>query len=527
MHHPISILKILGLLLFFLLFFLSAALPVRAVEEILLQRMQKEENPGHTRIVLYLSALPEFSMENSGQRVDLLLRGVEVADSLKSLPEDENVVKILLADKARDLLVSTLLRRPPQQVVSESQNGPPRIRMDIYWDGPDASRPAVAFRIADMPPRKAGRKATLFQQESPWAGHWRDFFRDYRSSWKLTLPLRYTLPQLPVLVSDEQSPLWPLQQHADNGMFLSLLQAAGSLEGLTPEQVYLRDLLVAEAQLRTDALDAGVARLDQLRRQEGAEQVRVEYLTAYGQALDGQPVVAQLTLQALLQRIAGEQHPLQPEIQLLYAETALVSKQDQVALEHLSSSEISWPDRLLPIVQLRRADARAGLGELPQALEAYHELVDEPGLFDSCLFSCNRAAFSAFEAKDYAFATELYRRLVEMTADRPGHDLILFAAGAAAYESGDLAWGMIGLQRAVLDSPNTEGGDRAALRLIDHSVFSGGDLELSQAAIDYGKLAQDSRFLNVREESQFQAGSGARSARGAWCQCRRTDDLPA
>ena len=488
MRQPIQIVKVIGLLLFLLLFLMSATMTVQGAEPITLLDMQKQENPSYTRMVFNFSSLPEFSSNHSGQRVDLLLNNVQLSPTLKKLPEDEKVVKILLAEKKQELMVSILLRRHPKQVVIESQQNPSRVVMNIYWDSDNATRPAVAFRIEDMPPRKAGRRAAQFQLESPWKGRWDEFFRDFRTYWKLELPISFTLPQLPALIEDDQSPLWLLQQHADNNMFLSLIQTATGLSGLDQQQLYLRDLLLAEAQLRSGAIEAGVARLDSLRRKEGTQQARVEYLTTYGQALEGQPLVAQLTLQQLLPQLA-ENHPLLPPIHLLFAETALASGQDRVALEHLQSGDLNWPDSLLVPLEMRIADAKAGLGELDEALAGYRDLAEEPGLFDYYRFSLNRAAFSAFKNKNYTFSSTLYRKLVEPLKEEPG----------------DMGWGMIGLQRATLDRPDTEGGDRGELRLIDRKVINGGELELVQAVNEYAQLGAKSQFRPVREESRFKS----------------------
>ena len=220
MRHPVQIVKYIGVLLFLLLFFMSVTMTVQAAEPITLLTMQKQENPGFTRITLEFSTLPKFTMEDSGQRVDLLLNNVQLSPKLHNLPEDEKVVKVLLAEKKQELMVSILLRRPPKQVVTESKQSPPRVIVDVYWDVDEVARPAVAFKISDMPPRKAGRRAARFQQESPWKDHWDKFFRDYRTYWKLELPINFTLPQLPALIVDEKSPLWPLQQHVNKNMFL-------------------------------------------------------------------------------------------------------------------------------------------------------------------------------------------------------------------------------------------------------------------------------------------------------------------
>ncbi len=504
MRQPIQIVKTIAIFLLLLLFFLSAAITVQAAGSVSMLDLQKVENPDYTRITFTFSELPKFTSEHSGQRVDLLLTNVKLGSGLRTLPESERVVNFMMAEKREELLVSILLRRHPQQVVTEVKQDPPRLVMDILWDVADSSRPAVAFRIADMPPRKAGRRAAKLLQESPWQGHWNDFFRDYRTYWKMDLPINFTLPQLPALITSEDSPLWPLQQHADKNMFLSLIQTATGLSKLDQQQIYLRDLLLVEAQLRTGATEAAVARLDSLRRREGGESVRVEYLTAYGQALNEQPYVALLTLQELLPSLV-ESDLLLPFIQFLTAEAALAVGKDQVALNYLQTTGIDWPASLQLPLEMRIADAHVGSGELEQAIAIYRDLVEEPGLLDFYRFSLNRAGFGAFKNGDYKFSSIIYRRLIEPFQEAPGDDLLLFAAGTSAYESGDLGWGMIGLQRATLDRPETEGGDRGKLRLVDHELIIGGELALAQAVDKYAKLGVRSQYFPVREEARFKS----------------------
>lgn len=502
MSYPSQIVKIFAVQLFLILLFLSSGLTVRAAEKVALTGMQKQEKIGSTRITLLFSELPDFKIEHNGQRVDLLLKNVRLSNQLRKLPEDETVVKILLAQKYQDLLTSILLRRPPTQVVTESKDQPARIVLDLFWEGESDARPGIAFRITDMPARKSGAKAKDFQKESPWDGRWRQFFSEYRTFWKLQLPLRYSLPLLAPLVTDQDSPLWPLQQFAAEGKWLSLLRKSNQVEGLSKEQLYTHSLLIAEAQIRSQATAAGLARLQTLANQPGPEQVRVDYLTAYGQAADGQPFVAQLTVQELLASLQDGE-PLLAVSYLLAAETALGSNQYQRALEYLQNDKINWPLQLLAVVDLRRADAQAGLGQLEPALAGYQALVEEPGLFEHYRYSLNLAAFSAYQSGAYDFSYQLYRQLSGLVKELPGADLIQFATGVSAYAAGDLDWGLIGLQKAHLDWPNEEGGQRAELRLIDHALLNGGDLELARAASSYGRLGKQAGARLVREEATF------------------------
>ncbi|SHJ81504.1 hypothetical protein SAMN02745165_03257 [Malonomonas rubra DSM 5091] len=504
MSYPTQIIKILGIALFLLLFFLSSVLPVRAASRVTLTGIEKKEDVGRTLISFNFTSLPEFAVESSGQRVDLLLQNVWVSAQMRKLPEDETVVKILFAQKQQELLTSLLLRRAPVEVRAESKLAPPRIEMELLWEGDTQARPGVAFRISDMPVRKAGKKAQEFEQKSPWDGRWNAFFREYRSDFKITIPQKYSLPSLPKLVMDSTSPLLPLQQFADEGKWLSLIRKAGQLQGLTVEQQEIRDLLLSEAQLRTDAVAAALYRLEQLQDQQTADPVRVDYLTAYAEAVAGQPMVAELQLQELLPTL-DKTAPLTSYCYLLAAETALAGKKPQQALDYLKTEKLPWPTSLLSLVDLRTADARAGLGELKEAVELYRELEEEEGLYGYYPAACNRAATSAFKVGEYATAGRFYGRLGEQQLET-GADLVQFAIGSSAYEAGDIDWGVIGLQKATLDWPGTEGGERAELRLIDHKLISGDEFELAKAATSYAQLAQHSAFRKVREEAFFKRG---------------------
>ncbi len=500
MNYPTQLFKIIAALLFFV----GLCSTVQAATVISLTKIEKQEQVSSTRITFYFSELPKFKVDRSGQRVELEFTAVRAAAQLRTVPEDEKVVKVLLAQKHDALLVSMLLRRPPVEVATSSLRDPVRVVMDLFWEGDQSARPAVAFRIADMPPRKTGRKAAAYSKKSPWQNNWPRFFRDYRSAWQLKLPLVYSRPTLPSLLTDSQSPLWPLQQAAKEKKWLSLLRDSNRISELDEQQNYLWQLLVAEAQLFTGAVDASAARLQRLSEQGGAEQVRVDYLTAYARALSGQPVVAQLGLQELLSGLPGD-HRLGPAISLLAAETALASNRDRRALAYLQNSAISWPAGYQSMVKLRTADARTGLGESKAGLASYADLLAKAGLFEFYRFSCNRAAFAAFKSADYQLARRFYRKLVAVTRDEPGGVLALWGLGAASYLAGDRKWGLIDLKKATLEYPSTEGVDRAALLLIDHQLLQADELGMVQASNGYQRLGRQAGHWKVREEATFKA----------------------
>ena len=490
---------------------LLVLLPLNVLAAPILNQMTKQETPGQTRISLFFSEVPDFNLKTTGQRIDLELNATTADEALRILPEDEMIMNVTLAERTGRLRVSILLRQPPQQVSAESPAGEARINVNIFWQESGSVRPGVAFNIAGMPARKAGRRAAAYQNRSAWEDDWYRFFAEYRQGWKVHLPLKYTLPELPFLVTDEDSPVMPLQEFADEGLFLSLLRAAGEVMNLTDEQRYQRDILVAEAQLRSDALEAGLARLEAMRKQSEKKSVRVEYLTAYAQAVAGQPIVGQLKLTQMLPDMADDD-AFTPLYHLLVAETDFAVQRDKDAVDHLTMENVQWPVELNDMLALRRADALAGAQQPDQATDAYKKLATDPEFLERHLFSMNRAAFAAFQSGAYDFSATLYRRLIEIIEQedsRPeGFDLLLFAAGVAAYEAGDTAWGKIGLEKAIYDKQSTEGAERGKLRLIDLKVIAGGEFELEKAVLEYGALAAQSTYRVVREESIFKKALG-------------------
>ncbi|MFO7811996.1 MAG: tetratricopeptide repeat protein [Pelovirga sp.] len=492
--------KIIGVCLFLLLFFLSLVLPAKAATTV--TGIQKQEDPSRTRVTVMLSQQTGFSVDSSGQRIDLLLAGASSDSTLQALPEDGTVVRMTLIRRHNDLVVSILMRRAPRRVSAEALDNPARIVLDIEWVGDDAARPGIAFRMTDVPSRRGGAVAPRLQQQSPWEDNWLEFFRDYRSDWDIRIPQRLTpLPPLDAVAATD-SVLLPLQQLADEGMPLSLLQSGMALQGLSVEERRQRDLMMGDAYLRTGSYAAGLARLGALRDLSADQQIRVDYLTGWGEAARDNAIGALLHLQINLMDLTADQ-PLALPIRLLHAEVALAASQHQLALDLLRDDELSWPDQLETVRRIRLADALAGLGERDRALSAYRELVDEPLLCEFYYASCQRAAHAAFQNRDFELSRRLYQPLALAFSNEQGADMVHFAAAAAVLEAGDPDWGWIGLERTTQDYPQSEGGDRAALRLLDIRMMNAQETTITAMASEYEAIGKRSPIRNVREEAFF------------------------
>ncbi len=492
--------KIIGVGLFLLLFFLSLVLPAKAATTV--SGIQKQEDPSRTRVTVMLSQPTAFSVDSSGQRIDLLLVGASSGPTLQALPEDGTVVRMTLIRRHSDLVVSMLMRRTPRRVSAEAQDNPARIVLDIEWIGDDAVRPGIAFRMPDVPPRRGSATALRQPQQSPWEDNWLGFFRDYRSDWDIRIPQRLTPPPALDAVAATDSALLPLQQLADERMYLSLLQSGLALQNLNAEESRQRDLMIGDAYLRTGSYAAGLARIGALRDLDADQQIRVDYLTAWGETARDNAIGALLHLQINLTDLAAK-HPLAVPIRLLHAEAALAASQHQLALDLLSKDGLTWPDDLERVRRIRLADALAGLEKRDRALSAYRELADEPLLCEFYYASCQRAAHAAFQARDIELSLRLYRPLVLAFSNEQGADMIHFAAAAAVFEAGDRDWGWIELERTNQDYPQSEGGDRAALRLLDIRMLNAQETASPTIAGEYAHIGQGSQIRNLREEAFF------------------------
>ncbi len=495
--------KKLTILLMGLAIWLQPVVPSFAADKPILLELQKHEGLSSTSITLIFDRLPEFSSDHSGQRLDILLSKSTVSDGLQRLPEDETVVKILLAEKSGDLLVSLLLRRPPKQIVSKSQKHPAQIKFDLYWDSARGSRPAVAFRIEGIPGRKGGRKVRDARQFPPWHESWQQLFKADLTPWEIDPAPNFSLPELPPLKIENPSPA--LKQRLDlvaEKRWLSLLRFLPQMPPVAENEQIVEELLLIEGLLRTDGVDAADQRLLKLEELQGQYRRRVDYLTDFVLATTGQPYAAYLKLVAQLKHLSAEDQ-FSPLMTLLAAETALGSGNDKDAAQLLANKKLRWPEGLRQLVLMRQADAAVGIESYSDALHNYRKLSRNAQLFDQYPRSRARAAWAAFQIGEYSRAASTYKELARQLVNQPQEDLAYFAAAAASYDAGDTEWAQIGLQKIYLEMPGTEGSDRAALRLQDHQVLIGGERAQATAVYQYADLAKNSRNRALREEATF------------------------
>lgn len=183
-------------------FFVGSVLPARAADSYTLHNLVKFDVFDQSRIVFDFSDLPEFRLETSGQRIDLLFSNTDVSSNLQVLPEDDKIVKVLLARKPNELLVSILLHKIPTRVTTIKTPSSKQIALNINWATDGARRPAVAFQLSGMPSAHATLKNISTPQfTSKYTGQWQDFskqsMRYLRFRCPYDIPFRNCLRGLP------------------------------------------------------------------------------------------------------------------------------------------------------------------------------------------------------------------------------------------------------------------------------------------------------------------------------------------
>ncbi len=459
-----------------------------------------------TQLVLEFSALPVYRMSTSGQRLDLLLSKTTAATTLGRLPEDDVIVKVLLAQKGQDLMVSFLLRRPPTRAQATAVQD--RLTIDLTWDkGQGVARPAIAFSVPGLPGTRPNGATAVLETRSAYAGRWAEFFREYRSPLEIAVPLRHQLPSLPdypfrLAGGELGTTLETLARGADWGKTLSALRALAPKvpPGGEGEAHFLA--LQAEVLIRTGALPQAKELLTRLLAGPlpPALNERLSYLQAFALAAGGRADLARSVLGSPAAKL-GANGPLRSYRALLYVELALAAGDARRALAALDADDLSWPEGLRSRRERRRADALAHSGQTESALALYRPLLDPSTELAACAFSLNQAAKAFAAAGDQRAAQRLYAML--------GSDLGLDGATRALAQVAE-AYLLIRLgeeQKArtllwkQVDSPYAEAAARSRLKLFDFDVLGGGEVERRRASAAYGELAAGAAQRPLREEA--------------------------
>ncbi|MEZ4483673.1 MAG: hypothetical protein R2864_03460 [Syntrophotaleaceae bacterium] len=475
----------------------------------LLTRMAKEDNLVSSRVTLEFSTIPAFRIVPSGQQVDLFFSDASVGSTLHLLPEDDKIVKILVAKSSKELMISLLLRQVPANISTTQIDATGTIDLELFWQQAGGSRPAVAFRISGLPSRQALTSSSQPLAQSPFSGRWHTFFTEYLPPLFLDLPLKVNLPSLPRHGFEETSApfaaVLDALSNADSLGALERLQGISETD-LNQQGLLSKQLLRAEALLRNGSTEPALAILEKLPRQQLKLplQQRAGYLHNLALVLAEDPYGAK-AWHADIEKLLADS-PYRYPFQLLQAEIALQDGDGKLALNKLSQPDQRWPEDLRSIRLQRIADAQVTSGQSKAALPYFRQQIQGSGLPADDGFSFQQAARAFYENQDWETTHQLYQQLAVLLSEADTTSQALYLSNLATYLGGEQDVAMLQFRQLREDYPGTRGDLLAWMKMLDHGLATREERHLLQGLRDYPSIISKTDNRRLREEAIFKLG---------------------
>jgi len=446
---------------------------------------------GSSRLVFDLTETPEVKLSRNGQRIEIRLGNTDASPTLRQLPENDRVVRVMLARQNNDLVISILLRRVPTHVASEFDPQFKRLNLDIAWGEQDQSRPGIAFHIPGIPSSKTPGGRHSPRTERPLEIDWEEFFQTDITPLEIKTYPEFTLPQLPPLV----------EQQTEQGQELANLIGTSN---------WAKVVTATADSERPSALTAQLEALLHLKRFEDAENLlrkageksadpRRIYLHAWLQSARKKPFIALLKLNRLHQKPT----PWPAYAALLECEIQLSLKDAERAEKILQTMPQEIPGPLKDSLRLRRIDLRALNGSTPEVMASYRLWLKSGHNLNRNPFSLERAAWNALHSRDYKLAESLYQQLEKNLAGTAQADLAHFGRLFAKLKSGGSFAPLNELHTLGFDQRGTEAGVRAEMSVVNFWVNRNGKSEARRSSSKYAAFAKSMINTGVREEALF------------------------
>jgi tetratricopeptide (TPR) repeat protein len=348
------------LLILSIVFLLACHSPLWAAKNVYLNELSKKNQIGFTRLTLDFSSLPSCQVKTYGQRIDLRFRGVDLGPKFRELPEDDSIVRVILAKGKEDLVLSFLFRKLPLKVETTPVASKDQLFVDIFWKKKKTRsvRLAVDTRSKGLPKKKGVGSASISREKSDYSENWEKFFHDYQAPLQIKAPVRFSLPELPLiserLVSEDIREVWKVALTEGWNTVEPLLEMqAKNNKDFEESDVYKAVLM--EAMVRSGKYKAALA--GAFEPQESSLYERCQYLKNFSRASLSEHFLARNEVKSALKGMKKD-NSFQPYFLLLQAEIALALDAPKEALECLSRKDVAWTGDLEKIRKLRLIDSK-------------------------------------------------------------------------------------------------------------------------------------------------------------------------
>ncbi|MCU0614262.1 MAG: hypothetical protein MUD09_04160 [Desulfobacterales bacterium] len=483
-------------------------------ETVKLLEMSGFRNESLSRISFFFDRIPEFKIEDSGQKVRVVLPKTSFGPSFKKMTPNEVIFQIETIENIQESVVELYCRDIPKFVDITVDNQYARLNVNIFWD-----RERLGGRSAVLDQRFEELKNSIDEStgqkdvSSQYSGRWIDFFRDFEWPVNHSLPINFTLPRFPSpLVKGNWASLThdllekgavSLCEEAAKRLTAPIVENTEAAENTKAQDIALNELILAECLLQQkdsrQALDA-LERVDEESSHESLIGWKL-YYQSYALAVSGKYYQAGSVL-AGLQNTFLNIDGLAPWYLILHAELELAKGKPGQVL-NLLSMETEIDGNLAWLYSLRKADALYQLGQLDDAYTGYQNVVSEMQLLQHHHYSMANWADILYGKKEYSEAYRYYNLLSEGLKKEFSQQksLVDYRSAMAMLRSGDQKRARFLFAENIKPDPVNEAGFRSWLKLIDLDLLSESKPALNHVFSEYDKIIKQGPIRNLREEA--------------------------
>ena len=486
----------------------------QAMAASILRQVSQTDEAGRMQIFLRFAKLPEYRLENTGKRVDLVVDDTIIGKDFSLLPGDEKMVHMVMRRQPDSLLLSFYFRYPPQRVTVKKINETSSLMVNVLLGNAlSAAYPDLATRLGGL--TQLHRKEIDYTNPiyaTEYGTEWKLFIRNYELPVTIRPQPVYTMPAFPIAASlDSSAGTIETWLGTEN---LALMksrnwQALGNRikEGLENEEneEYRKLLLLsyAECLVRMEEYEEPYKLLQQiaLTYPDTDLALGADILFVYVLARHEDPYLATLEVEKLEKRLeAGSL--LTASLYIFHAELALETDRWNMADQILKRGDVGYPGHLELVRLLRQADTYYASGDTIKALLAYEKINrrSETMIKDHPL-SLSWYGDTLYIHQRYEPAKQFYADLVKQLNGSSLQPLAMFRLAMSRLHNGEKWTRVLPLLSQIQNAfPGNEGDYRARLKACDlkylHKTITG-----RMAAHLYAETGLQANKRLLREEA--------------------------
>jgi tetratricopeptide (TPR) repeat protein len=461
-------------------------------------------------VSFFFDRIPEFEIEDSGQRVRVVLAQTRFAPSFKNMLQDELIFQIKTIENVQESVIELYFRNLPKylDVAVDKQNA--RLRMNIIWDKERlGGRPAILDqRLGEVKTSSDGSIAHKLVS-SRYSGRWIDFFREFEWPVDISLPINFSFPPFPSPLIMDNSEFLPQDLlKEENISFCDQVKKKFSdllVENTRVQDIGLYGLIVSECLLRQKDHKQALDVLEQ-----AGEKIHHEslngwklYYQSYARAIAGKYYQA-ANLPAGWEERFGNVKGLGPWWLMLQVELEL-AKENPGQVLVLLSPETELDGHLGRLYKLRKADALYQLGQYDDADAIYLNMFDDLSSFQQHPYSLANRADVLYKKKEYMEAYRNYSYLSGMLKNEfsQQRSMLIYQSAMAVLRSGDQERARLMFMEINKKEDKSEAGLRSGLKLLDLDILNDLKPELSHVLSEYDEIIKFGPVRKLREEAFF------------------------